>query len=94
MTMLNDALLSIPRILILIAVLSLWGRVTIPFLVLLLGLALQARLAVHERRLARGVGRIAVADQDHVLDAVLPAQLPGDVLRLPEGEQTFTGGDA
>lgn len=34
----NDALLSIPRVLILLAVLSLWGRITIPFLVVLLGL--------------------------------------------------------
>ena len=33
-----DALLSIPRILILIAVLSLWGRISVPFLVLLIGL--------------------------------------------------------
>lgn len=33
----NDALLSVPRILILIAILALWGRITVPFLVLLLG---------------------------------------------------------
>ena len=33
-----DALLSIPRILILIAILSLWDRVSVPFLVLLIGL--------------------------------------------------------
>lgn len=32
-----DAFLSIPRVLILIAVLALWGRTTVPFLVLLLG---------------------------------------------------------
>jgi peptide/nickel transport system permease protein len=33
-----DALLSIPRILILIAILSLWDRISVPFLVLLIGL--------------------------------------------------------
>lgn len=33
-----DALLSIPRILILIAILALWDRISVPFLVLLIGL--------------------------------------------------------
>lgn len=60
----NDALLSIPRILILLAVLSLWGRITIPFLVLLLGLTGWFGVS----RLVRGQV-LAAREQEFVLAA-------------------------
>lgn len=70
-----DALLSIPRILILIAILSLWGRISVPFLVLLIGLTGWFGVS----RLVRGQV-LATKGQDFVQAARALGGAPGRLL--------------